>query len=118
VAPDILRTKLNARLYCGWPDERDQGLDVNNSPKVQKTISLEVREVMFSSRLKLDIAKVGAAVSKFLRGLARIVEHQGLSGGVTKDDRDPSWPAVVGLNLVEHLVLAFSVKTQDLPIGN
>ncbi len=117
IAPNILSTKLDAGLYCGWPDECDQSLNIDDSSKIRKkSISLQVSEVVFGSRLKLDITEIGAAISKLLRGFARIVEHQSLSGRVTKDDRDLSWLAFVWLDLVEHLAIAFSVKTQDSPI--
>jgi hypothetical protein len=37
-------------------------------------------EIMFSSGLKLDITEIGAAVSKLLGGLTRVMEDQNLSG--------------------------------------
>ena len=49
VTPDILSTKLDAGLYRGWPDERDQRLNVDNSSKIRKPISLQVSEVVFGS---------------------------------------------------------------------
>jgi hypothetical protein len=78
VATNILSAKLDAGLYCGWPDERDQGLNVDNSSEIRKSVSLEMGKVMFGSRLKFDIAKIGAAVSKLLRSFARVVENQNL----------------------------------------
>jgi hypothetical protein len=118
VSSNILSTKLNAGLLGGWPYEGDQSWNVNNSSKVQKTISLEVREVVFGSRLKLDVSEVSAVVSNFLRGFARIVENQNLFGGVAKDDRDLTFLAFVGFNRVKHFAIPFGVKTQDPPIIN
>ncbi len=34
IAPNILSTKLDAGLYCGWSDEGDQGLNVDDSSKI------------------------------------------------------------------------------------
>jgi hypothetical protein len=110
VAPDILCTKLDAGLFGGRPDERDQRLNVDNSSKVRKSIFLQVSEVMFSSRLKLDITEVGAAVSKLLRSFARIMEDQNLSGRIAKHDRDSSWIAFLGLDLVEQRAVALGVE--------
>ena len=73
---------------------------------------------MFGSGLKLDITKIGAAVSKLLRSFARIVENQNLSGRIAKHDRDPSGVAFVGLDFVKHLAIALSVEAQDSPIVN
>ena len=42
VAPNVLSTEIDAGLYRGWPDERDQRLNVNDSSKVRKTVSLQV----------------------------------------------------------------------------
>ncbi len=49
VAPNILSTELNARLYCGWPDDRDQRLNIDDSSNIQKPISLQVSEIVFGS---------------------------------------------------------------------
>ncbi len=116
VAPNILSAKLDAGLLGGRSDEGDQGLNVDDSSKIRKTISLEMSKVMFSSRLKLDIAKVGATVSKFLRSLTRVMEDQNLSGGIAEGNRDPTFLAFVWLDLVEHLAVALGVETQDSPI--
>ncbi len=76
VAPNILRTKLNSGLFGGRSDERDQSLDVDNSSEIRKSVFLEMGEIMFSSRLKLDITKIGSKVLELLRGLTRVVENQ------------------------------------------
>jgi hypothetical protein len=73
---------------------------------------------MFGSRLKLDISKIGAAISKFLRSFARVMENQNLSGRIAKNNRDPTFLAFVGLDLIEHLAIAFGVQAQDSPIIN
>jgi len=73
---------------------------------------------MFGSGLKLNITKIGAAISKFLRSFGRVVENQNLSGRVAKHDWDPAFLAFVGLDLVEHFAVAFGVETQDSPIVN
>ncbi len=117
-ASDILSAELDTGLNCGWPDKRDQGLNVDNSPEVRKTVPLEVGKVMFCSRLKLNITKVGAAISKFLRRSTRVVEDQNLSGRIAEDNRDPTFLALVWLDLVKHLAVALGVKTQDSPIAD
>ncbi len=88
----------------------DQGLDIDDSTKIRKTIFLQVSEIMLGSGLKLDVAKIGAAVSKLLRGLTRVMEDQNLSGRVAKHDWDSSGIAFVGFDLVEHSAVAFGVK--------
>ncbi len=65
---------------------------------------------MFSSRLKLNIAEVGATVSKLLRGMTRVMEDQNLSGRIAKHDWDSSRVALVRLDLVKHRAVALSVK--------
>jgi hypothetical protein len=102
VAPNILRAELNAGLNGGRPDERDQRLDIDDSSKVQKPISFEMSKVVFGSGLKLDVAKISAAVSKLLGGLTRVMENQNLSGRIAKHDWDSSWIAFVGLDLVKQ----------------
>ena len=62
---------------------------------------------MFSSRLKLNITKIGAAVLELLRGLTRVMKDQNLSGRIAKHDWDSSWIAFLRLDLVEHLAVAF-----------
>ncbi len=47
VAPDILGAKLNAGLLGGWTS--DQSLNIDDSTKIQKTIFLQVSEVVFGS---------------------------------------------------------------------
>jgi hypothetical protein len=49
VAPNILCTKLDAGLNGGWPDERDQRLNIDDSSKVRKPIPLQVSEIVFGS---------------------------------------------------------------------
>ncbi len=88
VAPDILSTKLNSGLFGGRSDKCDQCLNVDDSSKIRKSIFLEMSKVMFSSRLKLDITKIGAAVLELLRGLTKIVEDQNLSGRIAKHNWD------------------------------
>ncbi len=110
VAPNILCAELGAGLLGGWTDKSDQGLNIDNSSKVQKTIFLEMSKVMFSSRLKLDVPKIGATVLELLRGLMRVVKDQNLPGRVAKHDRDSSWVAFVWLNFVEHRAVAFGVE--------
>ncbi len=69
---------------------------------------------MFGSRLKLDITRVGAAVSKFLWSFARVMENQNLSGRIAEDDWDPTFLAFVGLDLVKHLPLLSVSKHKTL----
>jgi hypothetical protein len=116
IAPDILSTKLNARLKCGWPDKRDQRLNVDDSSKVRKSVSFEVSKFVFGSGLKFDITEIRAGVSKLLRSVARIMKDQSLSSRVTEDNRNPSFLAFVRLNLVKHLAITFRIETQDSPI--
>ncbi len=49
VAPDILGAKLDAGLLSGWTDKGDQSLNIDDSAKIQKTIFLQVSEVVFGS---------------------------------------------------------------------
>ena len=67
-------------------------------------------KVMFSSRLKLDITKIGAAVLELLRGLTRVMEDQNLSGWIAKHNRDASGIALVRLDFVKHCAVALSVE--------
>ena len=67
-------------------------------------------KVVFSSRLKLDIPKISAAILELLRGLARVMEDQNLSGRIAKDNRDPTFLALVWLDLVKHRAIALGVK--------
>ncbi len=66
VAPNILCAKLDAGLLGGWTDESDQGLNVDNSSKIRKSIFLKMGEIMFGSGLKLNITEIGAAVLELL----------------------------------------------------
>ena len=118
VAPNVLGAELDAGLLGGWTDESDQSLNVDNSPKIRKTIFLEMSKVMFSSRLKLNIPKIGATVLELLGGLTRVMKDQNLSGWVAKHDRDPSWVALVRLDLIEHRAVAFRIEAQDSPLVN
>ncbi len=118
VAPDILSTKLDAGLFCGWTNESDQGLNVDDFSKIRKAILFEMSKVMFGSGLELNITKIGASISKFLRGFARVVENQNLSSRIAKHDWDLAFLAFVGLDLVEHLAVTFGVETQNSPIVN
>jgi hypothetical protein len=54
-------------------------------------------------------AKIGAAVSKLLRGSARVVKNQNLSGRIAEDDQDPTLLAFVWLDLVKHLAVTLGV---------
>ena len=67
-------------------------------------------KVMFSSRLKLDITKIGAAVLELLRGLTRVMEDQNLSGRIDKHDWDSSWIAFVWFDFVKQCAVALGVK--------
>jgi hypothetical protein len=91
-------------------------LNVDDSSKIRKTIFLEMSKVIFSSRLKLDITKIGAAILELLGGLTRVMKDQNLSSRIAKNDWDSSWVALVRLDLVEHLAVAFGVEAQDSPL--
>jgi hypothetical protein len=64
VASNILRTELNAGLNGGRTDESDQRLNVDDSPEIQKSVPFEMGEIVFGSRLKLDIPEIGATISE------------------------------------------------------
>jgi hypothetical protein len=49
VTPNILSAKLDSRLLGGRSDKSDQGLNVNDSSKVRKSVSLQVSEFVFGS---------------------------------------------------------------------
>ncbi len=93
-------------------------MNVDDSSKIRKTIFLEMSKVMFSSRLKLNIPKIGATVLELLGGLTRVMEDQNLSSRIAKNDWDSSWVAFVWLDLVEHRAVAFGVEAQDSPFVN
>jgi hypothetical protein len=46
------------------------------------------------------------------------VDNLNLSGRIAKHDRDSSWIAFLGLDLVEHRAIALGVEAQDSPIIN
>ena len=93
-------------------------MDIDDSTKIRKTIFLQMSKVMFSSRLKFNITKVGTAVLEFLRGLTRVMEDQNLSGRIAKHDWDASGIALVRLDLVKHRAVALGVEAQDSPLVN
>ena len=115
IAPDVLRAELDSGLLGGRTDESDQGLNIDDSSKIRKTILPEMSKVMFSSRLKLNIPEIGATVLELLGSLTRVMEDQNLSSRIAEHDRNASWIALVRLDLVKHRAVAFGVEAQDSP---
>ncbi len=71
--------------------------------------------VIFDTRLQLDVPKICTTFNQLNRCLTRIVKNQDHFGWVSKHDRDAAFFAFVEPDVVEELAVALGVKAENSP---
>jgi hypothetical protein len=99
ISSDVLGAELDAALSDGRSNKCDESLDVDNSQENSKTIFLKVVNIIFDTRLQLDVTKICATFNQLDRCLTRIVKNQDHSSRVSEHYRDATFLAFVGPTL-------------------